>query len=106
VLPCWLIFQKQYQVSVSIKDAIYEPSSPFRHSAELNKWLITKMAGRSVLFLYADGGPDHRLSFVSVQLSLLALLISLEIDMLIAGQTAPSHSWANPVERKEQGSVE
>jgi hypothetical protein len=87
------------QVSVSIKDAIYEPSSPFRHSAELNKWLITKMAGRSVLFLYADGGPDHRLSFVSVQLSLLALFISLDLDMLIAGQTAPSHSWANPVER-------
>ena len=25
--------------------------------------------------------------------------MNLDLDILIAGRTAPSHSWANPVER-------
>ena len=51
------------------------------------------------LYNYSDGGPDHRLTYLSVQLSLIALFITLDLDVLIAGRTAPSHSWANPVER-------
>ena len=45
------------------------------------------------------GGPDHRLTYLTVQLSLIALFMNLDLDVLIAGQTALSHSWANPVER-------
>ena len=56
------------------------------------------MDGRHILFVYSDGGPDHRLTYVSVQLSLIALFLILDLDLLIAGRTAPSHSWANPVE--------
>ena len=51
------------------------------------------------MFIYSDGGPDHRLTYLSVQLSLIALFLNLDLDILIAGRTAPSHSWANPVER-------
>ena len=51
------------------------------------------------MFLYADGGPDHRLTYFTVQLSLIALFLKMDFDVLIAGRTAPSHSWANPVER-------
>ena len=36
---------------------------------------------------------------MSVQLSLIALFLKLDLDLLVAGRTAPSHSWANPVER-------
>ncbi len=52
-----------------------------------------------MLFLYSDGGPDHRLTFITVQLSLIALFLHLNLDILVAARTAPSHSWANPVER-------
>jgi hypothetical protein len=51
------------------------------------------------LFLFSDGGPDHHLTYLSVQLSLIALFLKLDLDVLIARKTAPSHSWANPVER-------
>ena len=52
-----------------------------------------------ILFLYTDGGPDHRLTYVSVQLSLICLFLQLDLDYLCAGRTAPFHSWRNPVER-------
>lgn len=60
---------------------------------------LARMESHHILFVYADGGPDHRLSYVTVRLSLVALFVNLGLDVLIAGQTAPSHSWANPVER-------
>lgn len=54
---------------------------------------------KSILFLYSDGCPDHRLTYVSVQVSLIALFLTLDLDFLCAARTAPSHSWRNPVER-------
>ena len=87
------------EIFVGIKDAAFEPSSPIRHATELYNFLVDRMNGRRILFVYSDGGPDHRLTYVSVQLSLIALFLNLELDLLIAGRTAPSHSWANPVER-------
>lgn len=87
------------QVFIGLKDLIYEPSSPMRHATELHKCLMTRMSGHHILFVYSDGGPDHRLTYVSVQLSLIALFLNLDLDLLVAGRTAPSHSWANPVER-------
>ena len=36
---------------------------------------------------------------MSVQLSLIALFLNLNLDCLIACRTAPNHSWKNPVER-------
>ena len=49
--------------------------------------------------LYTDGGPDHRTTFGSVQVSLLCLFIQSNFDMLIAMRTAPAQSWTNPAER-------
>ena len=46
-----------------------------------------------------DGGPDHRVTFETVKLSLVQLFIQLDLDMLIALRTAPNHSWMNPAER-------
>ena len=56
-------------------------------------------ANRPILMLYTDGGPDHRLTYHSVKLSLIALFIEHDLDMPIVGRAAPSNSWANPVER-------
>ncbi|POG76402.1 hypothetical protein GLOIN_2v1769008 [Rhizophagus irregularis DAOM 181602=DAOM 197198] len=52
-----------------------------------------------ILCLYTDGGPDHQITFGSVQISLLCLFLRGNFDILIALRTAPYHSWANPAER-------
>ena len=87
------------QVFVSLKETTFEPSSPFRHACELHQALESLSFDKSVLFVYSDGGPDHRLTYVSVQLSLICLFLKLDLDYLCAGRTAPYHSWRNPVER-------
>lgn len=61
------------QVHVSPKDTVFEPSSPFRHACELYNVLQSSSFSMSVLILYADGGPDHRLMYASVQFSLVCL---------------------------------
>ena len=60
---------------------------------------ISILETKPMLLIYTDGGPDHRLTYLSVQLSLIALFLQLDLDVLIAARTAPCHSWANPVER-------
>jgi len=88
------------KVYVSLKDSIFEPSSPLRHACELLYSVLWSISfDKSVLFLYSDGGPDHRLTYVSVQLSLICPFRKLNLDFLCAGRTAPYHSWRNPVER-------
>ena len=88
------------QVLVGFKDAAFEPSSPMRHATELVSILSSNTDfHKSILFLYSDGGPDHRVTYVSVQVSLIALFLTLDLDFLCAARTAPSHSWRNPVER-------
>ena len=68
------------QVCVTFKEGAFQPSSPMRHGAELSSWLTTQMSGKSILFLYTDGGPDHRLTYVSTQLSLIA---NLDLDFCV-----------------------
>ena len=87
------------QVRVLLKDAAFQPSSAIRHATELNSWLCTRIGDRSILFLYTDGGPDHRLTYVSTQLSLIALFLNLNLDLICVARTAPNQSWRNPVER-------
>lgn len=87
------------QVCVVFKEAAFQPSSPIRHGTELSSWLTTRIANKSCLFLYTDGGPDHRLTYLSAQLSLIALFLNLNLDFLCVARTAPNQSWRNPVER-------
>ena len=81
------------------KDAAFEPSSPIRHAAELVLVLRSKSLTHPVLILYSDGGPDHRVTYTSVKLALIALYLELNLDYLIAARTAPYHSFRNPAER-------
>ena len=66
---------------------------------ELYKVLQSQSFSKPVLFIYSDGGPDHRLTYINVQLSLICLFLKYNLDYLCAGRTAPHHSWRNPVER-------
>ena len=81
------------KVLVGLKDAVFQASSPLRHAAELHSLLLTRIGSKSILCIYSDGGPDHRLTYVSVQLSLIALYLNLDLDFLIACRTAPNPSW-------------
>ena len=54
-----------------------------------------------VLFVYTDGGPDHRLTYISVQISLICLFKKLDLDYLCACRTAPYHSQSVGLARRE-----
>jgi hypothetical protein len=86
-------------VHVSYKDSIFQASSPWRHATEIARMIQDKGEVPECLVLYSDGGPDHRVTYGSVKLSLIVLFKKLNLDMLIAGRTAPGHSWLNPAER-------
>ena len=78
------------QVYVGLKENCFEPSSPIRHITEL--FNIIKDKNKEIICLYTDGGPDHRVTYISVQISLIALF-------LVAVRTPPQHSWKDPAER-------
>ena len=68
------------QVNVTYKEKAFEASSPIRHATELFCSLQGKVDKHPILFLYSDGGPDHRVTYTSVKLSLLALYFALDLD--------------------------
>ena len=87
-------------VVVTLKDKVLQPSHALRHSIELSN--IVKNRGdntKQVVLLISDGGPDHRLTFLSVKVAMIALFRSLDLDMLIAIRTCPYQSWTNLAER-------
>jgi len=87
------------EVKMMFKEGAFEPSSPLRHSAELANAITTAVETKPVLFIYSDGGPDHRVNYISVKIALIALFRKLDLDYLCAVRTAPYHSYRNPVER-------
>ena len=58
------IEQSFYQgsVFVTLKDSVFQASSPLRHAAELSRILQQKVnfVLKPILLVYSDGGPDHR----------------------------------------------
>ena len=65
---------------------------------ELSSILSSLQQEKKIVLLYTDGGPDHRVTFLSVPLALIALFLKHDLDFLCAACTAPCHSWSNPVE--------
>lgn len=87
------------RVFVGLKENAFHPSSPIRHMTELKGVLEAVDDCHPLLLLYTDGGPDHRLTYVSVQISLISIFLALDLDFLCAVRTPPYHSWKNPAER-------
>lgn len=90
-------------VFVGLKESAFQPSSPWRHAAKLSKIFRSSYAENNVikpiLALYSDGGPDHRLTYVSVQMSLLCIFLIFDLDMHCVARTPPQNSLKNPAER-------
>ena len=87
------------EVKIMFKDSAFEPSSPVRHCTELYNIVLAHSPEKPILFVYTDGGPDHRVTYTSVKLSLIALFKKIDLDYLCAMRTAPYQSYRNPVER-------
>lgn len=82
-------------VTVSYEDSTFQASNPWRHAYEMEQ-IIRNNNNETiapVLMIYSDGGPDHRVTYHAVKLALIVLFKKLDLDMLIAGRTAPGHSW-------------
>ena len=88
----------QGKARVVLKDKVSQPSSALRHSSELIN-ILEKENDKPVLITVSDGGPDHRITFPSVKLNLIALFRALDLDMLISVCTCPYQSWTNLAER-------
>lgn len=58
---------------VGLKENAFQPSSPIRHMTELNQILTSQKDDNPILLLYTDGGQDHRVTYISVQLSLISI---------------------------------
>ncbi|EXX55319.1 hypothetical protein RirG_226480 [Rhizophagus irregularis DAOM 197198w] len=92
------------KVYTSYKNTVFKPSSGIRHSTEffsiLSDHYLNSTEIPPIMYdLYTDRGPDHRITYGSVQVSLLCLFIRGNFDMLIAMRTAPAQSWTNSAER-------
>ena len=70
------------QPYVFIKVSATEPSSALRNAAELKSVLIARYGDLHsippIIVLYADGGPEHPTSFLSVKIAVIALQKSLK----------------------------
>ena len=88
---------------VTNKDKVTQPSSALRHSAEMKSLICLNydgmVASKPVLVIVSDGGPDHRVTFGSVQVASLSLFCSLDLDMLVCVRTCPYQSWTNVAAR-------
>jgi hypothetical protein len=54
---------------------------------------------KTIGILLTDGGPEHNITFTSVQIALVLLWRKIEFDHLIAGRACPQNSWTNEIER-------
>ncbi|RIB24657.1 hypothetical protein C2G38_2167980 [Gigaspora rosea] len=84
------------QVNIGLKDPIFQPFSPLCHMTELYDILLIQRIINPILCLYIDSGPNHRCTYMQVQLSYICLFLALNLNYLV---TPPQHSWKNPVER-------
>ncbi len=68
-----------------------------RHVTELH--CVLQDDENPILALYTDGGPDHRVNYLSVEIALICLFLKEDRDMVIAVRTPPYNSWKDPAER-------
>ena len=84
------------KAEVTLKDRIFQKSSSSRHGTKLfdQIWDV-----KPILLLVTDGGNDHNVCHASVQASLVAMFLNLELNFLFAMRTCATQSWTNAAER-------
>ena len=95
----------QGSIHATLKDKVFQASSPARHAAETMQVLREFKSddgvnlSKPILLKLSDGGPDQRTNFLSVQLADIALLVALDLDFIAHLRTAPGQSSVNMAER-------
>ena len=97
----------QGDVYVTLKDKMFQHSHALWHGPELTQLLRENYSypedeakiSCSILAGVTDGGPDHRNTYGSVQISHILKSILLDLDLVIAVRTSPMVSWTNLAER-------
>ena len=86
-----------------MKISATEPSSALRNAAEIENVLVQRYGRRGlvppILIIYTGGGPEHRTTYLSVNITMIALQKSLNLDVLLTVRTAPGSSYRNPSKR-------
>ena len=68
--------------------------SLLKYAAELISAIIQDYHNLPLLtFLYTDGGPNHRTTYLSVQLTLTSVFLILYLDFMCACWTALVQWW-------------
>jgi len=60
--------------------------------AELYNILNHQNENKPYLFFYTDRGSDYRVTYICIQIALIALYLKLDLDLLVAVRTPPGHS--------------
>ena len=83
----------------AFKDMSLQGSTALRVGVELSEALDTFYGTEvpELLYLYADGGGDRRVTHLQVQKALIAVFIHHDLDELIAARPAAYQSYRNPV---------
>ena len=88
---------------VTLNDKVTQPSNALRHSVELASISCSCFSknglSQPLMILVSDGGPDHRLNYLSVQVALIYLFKALNLDFLVCVRTGPFQSWQNLAEK-------
>ena len=88
------------QVYVTVKDAVFEPSTPLRHIVERGKALsVNQKEFKPIQCNYSDGGPDHNPNHYSVKIAQVAHFIEKDLDMMASAVSYPGGSYIDPAER-------
>lgn len=88
------------QVYYGIKSMVLQGSTAWRCIVELG--LVLEQEYTTVpprIYCYTDGGGDRRMTFLQVQLAVIAMFLFYNLDEIIAARTAAGCSFRNPVER-------
>jgi len=81
-------------VYILYKDTIFEPSSAIWHCTEFFNTLSNHFLNQipPIIFIYTNGGPDHRTIYGSVQIAFLCFFLRGDFDLLLAVHTTPQQS--------------
>ena len=81
------------QVYVAVKSSIMQPSTVVRAHAELSKLLMReKNEKQSISIMLTDGGPEHNINFMSVQIALILMWRTVEFDISVVCRSCPQNS--------------
>lgn len=74
------------KVSVILRGSVFESSFSWRHAAETLQVIDhTKL----IVAIFSVGGPDHRVNYGSVQLSLINVFLQGDFYKIVAVRTSP-----------------